>query len=817
MSNPTTLSPSNRQQPLQHRDIRIDAVRAASSVNGIDFIEVVSVDQRRLRVVFIHPLPGQPGAVPTLAAALQPGNIHISGGVRIDNIQVSAVTVAANELTVDLDRAGDFSTYTLHVVDSPFAIAQPPLGFDPLLSSLPFRFKVNCPNELDCIAPETAAQTPATAPPIDYLSKDYRSFRRQILERLSVIMPDYRERNAADMQMMLVEMLAYAGDQLSYYQDAVATEAYLGTARQRRSLRRHARLLDYALHQGCNARAWTHIAVNAASGADGALLPAQTPLLSGWAGQPPAIAAEAVPDTTPEQVVWFETLHAQRLYAAHNRIDFYTWGGALTCLKRGSVCADLHNDPPLQLAVGDALVLEQIQGLGSADTPPDPVQRWVVRLTHITAQQDPLSGAAILRVVWHSGDALPFDLCLQAQVDVAGTPQLRTISVARGNMVLADQGRRLQGDAARPGLEPPAPTARGNYRPRLDSGELSFAEPYRHRDASLLPAHALLTQDPRRALALVSLNDGDNTWTVQWDLLASDRFATDFIVEMENDSRAYLRFGDGKLGKRPGDGDRFTASYRVGNGPAGNVGADALQHVVTGLDGIGAVRNPLAAAGGRAAESAEEVRRYAPQAFRVQQRAVTTDDWVRTAQLYPQVQKARAQFRWTGSWYTVFITVDRLGGLPVLDDADFLSGLLGHLNRYRIAGYDLEIREPVFVPLDIRLLICLQPGYYAADIKAQLLQRFSSLINPDDSRGFFHPDNFSFGQALYTSQLFAAAMAIDGVRTVQLRRLQRWGKVAAGEREAGLVQPADTEILRCDSNPSLPENGAISFDMGGES
>ena len=201
----------------------------------------------------------------------------------------------------------------------------------------------------------------------------------------------------------------------------------------------------------------------------------------------------------------------------------------------------------------------------------------------------------------------------------------------------------------------------------------------------------------------------------------------------------------------------------------------------------------------------------------MQQRAVTTDDWVRTAQLYPQVQKARAQFRWTGSWYTVFITVDRLGGLPVLDDADFLSGLLAHLNRYRIAGYDLEIREPVFVPLDIRLLICLQPGYYAADIKAQLLQRFSSLINPDDSRGFFHPDNFSFGQALYTSQLFAAAMALDGVRTVQLRRLQRWGKVATGEREAGLVQPADTEILRCDSNPSLPENGAISFAMGGES
>ena len=36
----------------------------------------------------------------------------------------------------------------------------------------------------------------------------------------------------------------------------MATEAYLDTARQRISVRRHVRLMDYALHEGCNARAW---------------------------------------------------------------------------------------------------------------------------------------------------------------------------------------------------------------------------------------------------------------------------------------------------------------------------------------------------------------------------------------------------------------------------------------------------------------------------------------------------------------------------------------------------------------------------------
>ena len=69
-------------------------------------------------------------------------------------------------------------------------------------------------------------------------------------------MPDWQERHVPDLGITLVELLAYVGDYLSYYQDAVATEAYLDTARQRISVRRHARLVDYRLHEGCNARAW---------------------------------------------------------------------------------------------------------------------------------------------------------------------------------------------------------------------------------------------------------------------------------------------------------------------------------------------------------------------------------------------------------------------------------------------------------------------------------------------------------------------------------------------------------------------------------
>ena len=84
-----------------------------------------------------------------------------------------------------------------------------------------------------------------------------------MLDRMSALMPQWRERNPADLGVALVEVLAYVGDYLSYQQDAVATEAYLGTARRRVSVRRHARLVDYSMHDGCNARAWVQVQVNA--------------------------------------------------------------------------------------------------------------------------------------------------------------------------------------------------------------------------------------------------------------------------------------------------------------------------------------------------------------------------------------------------------------------------------------------------------------------------------------------------------------------------------------------------------------------------
>jgi predicted phage baseplate assembly protein len=359
---------------------------------------------------------------------------------------------------------------------------------------------------------------------------------------------------------------------------------------------------------------------------------------------------------------------------------------------------------------------------------------------------------------------------------------------------------------------------------------LTFAAPFK-RDVVLMnpvtatietvePAATAFAFSAADALPALQLSDSDELWLARKDLLASDRFAAEFVVEMERDGVAYLRFGDDVLGRRPLPGTEFALTYRIGNGPAGNLGAEALRHIVVTSailpkGSITGVRNPLPARGGEDAEAMEEVRQFAPQAFRKQERAVTEADWAEVAQRFPGVQKAAARFRWTGSWYTVFVTVDRVGGVTAARDERFKTALRAHLEKYRVAGYDLEITDPVYVPLDLLLLVCVKPGYFRSDVLTALRRVFGRQEHADGTRGFFHPDAFTFGQSLFLSRVYAAAMTVAGVASVEVKRFQRWGRAENNELANAAITAAPLEILRLDNDPNFPENGKIEFELHG--
>jgi predicted phage baseplate assembly protein len=303
----------------------------------------------------------------------------------------------------------------------------------------------------------------------------------------------------------------------------------------------------------------------------------------------------------------------------------------------------------------------------------------------------------------------------------------------------------------------------------------------------------------------VPLSGGE--WKAQTTLLSSNATATHFVVETNNDGRAMIRFGDGVAGMLPPDGALLRATYRVGVGTSGNVAPGALAHVVAdGALPIDAVRNPLASWGGVAPEDLDEVRLTAPAAMRAHsERAVTEDDYARAAMRHPLVANAVATFRWTGTWHTVFVTVDPKGRADLTDELQ--ESVREWLTRYVQTGYDLEIDPPRYVPVELEVDVCVAPGHFRTHVEQAIASTLSA------KGGFFDPDRFSFGEPLYLSQVYAAIAAVEGVSAAEVTAFHRYGDPPAGELARGAIAVGRTEVIRLDNDPNFPDNGLLKLSL----
>lgn len=808
---------------------RRNLVRAHATINGIDFLEVRDepsqplADRQRFLLVTLLKPP---------AAPLTADNVRVEGGEAVRDIRVVGVSAAGATLTVEVDKPGDFSTYTLRLVATASA-DDPPAGYDPLLAAVDFSFKVSCDTDFDCDDDQSCPPKLFEEPQLDYLARDFNSLRQLMVDRVRLLAPDWREDHLADMTQALIDLKAYVADYQHYQLDAINTEAYLFTARSRVSVRRHARLVDYRMHDGCSARVWAQLLVDEGV-AGGVSLPGGTQLLTGVPGLPARFLAtsQAYRDALAYAPEFFETLHDATLFAAHNTLCFYTWGDGRCVLPRGATRATLLGHLP-DLQANDVLIFEEVRGPETGNpSDADPGKRFPIRLSAVSLGRDELTETDVTEISWYPEDALPAPLCLSADVPPdASLPCDGAVSVARGNIVLADHGRTLPVEqlgtvpdstlfyvSQHQRCEPSTPEAvPPRFRPQLGQPLVAQHPPYDHANAlarsaawatRLSPAAAL----PAVELSLVPAFDSE-IWHPQRDLLNSPGDEPEFVLEVENDGRARVRFGDDENGRRPNAGETFYARYRTGAALAGNIGADALAHVVVNQPAIVGVRNPLPGSGGATPESIEAVRQNAPQAFRTQERAVTPADYEAIALRFPGVQRAAATIRWTGSWYTVFITVDRLGAAPIT--AEFEREFRAHMNAYRMMGYDLEVDGPAYVPLEIEVEVCVKPEYFRSAVRAALLDVLSSRTLPGGTRGLFHPDNFSFGQPVYLSRIYAAVSDVPGVQSAQVTRFQIQDQPNTSGLAAGKITLGRLEIAQLQNNPSFPKRGVLRLTMKG--
>lgn len=815
---------------------RRSGVIADPAVNGIDYVEVAN-DETALTITFLRA---------SGLAALTPAQIAVSGGEAVTDVGIVAVQPGdlPSQLRVVVNKAGDFSTYTLSLHATPNT-TDPPDGFDPILSTIDFSFKAGCPSTGDCVVTPCCPTPDVPGPPINYLAKDYPGFLQAMLDRMAVLTPQWTERHAADFGVTLVETLAYVADHLSYRQDAVATEAYLGTARSRISLRRHARLVDYTVAEGANARAWVHMRV----AVDAVQVPAGSLVLPPTAG----VAARIDPgsDLAARMIansgVIFATMADAVLYTEQNELNFYSWGDTSCCLPAGATRATLTGTCAT-LIVGSVLVFEETMGPATGESQDaDPRHRWVVRLTSVRTTDhqdreliDPLTGQAVTDIGWDSADALPFSLCISAIADAAHDGKLLgAVSVARGNIVPADHGVWRAAEPLGTVPEPPpmpvgtaagtccggaAPTPpRPLFYPALLFSPITFARPY---DAGL-PASSFArapgVTDPAPVPQIRVRDESTTPWTAEPDLLALDATQHGFVLEAERDGTVFLRFGDGVNGTAPEQGQSFTATYRTGAGTAGNVGAESLGHVVpmalagpgnqitpTGV-GITAVRNPLAAAGGVDPDTMERIRQIAPWNFRTQLRAVTEDDYGTVAARDPAIREAHGTLRWTGSWRTAFVTIDPNPGAP----PTLTAATRDRLDLMRMAGVDLDVQPAVIVGLRIGLRVCVQDGYFRDAVRRALMDLFTVGARCDGQPGLLNPSRFRFGQTIYLSPLIAATQAVDGVASVHVTAFARVDDPLRDATQDGLITLHRLEIARVDNDPSRPDRGIFTLDLDG--
>ncbi|MFM0336837.1 putative baseplate assembly protein [Paraburkholderia fungorum] len=1092
---------------------RRSAVLANPAMNGIDYLEVVDhaagagvPRQCTLLVHCLNPLAAVPvfGPAPDGAGTPYAATAIVEGGESITAITVDWIVAASAinntsppdirallplvaaladpdcVLVVRTHEAGDFSPYRLRLVtsaaqaaDSVFDASAVPAPFDLQLAEVTFSFKVECGPDFDCapLAPDCAPAALAP-PPINYLAKDYASFRTLIIDRMSQLLPGWNAGSEADAGIALAELIAYAGDHLSYQQDAVATEAYLETARRRVSLRRHALLVDYHVHDGCNARAWIALQTDANAGVAVFVDRDRSRFYTFAPGMPKPLAGnEEAALLSGVQV--FEPMHDTLIYAEHNQMRFYTWGDTGCCLPRNATEATLLGAYP-NLKPGDVLIFAEVKGPQTSNPADADIRhRCAVRLTHVGPFVDALlrdsSGnpLQVTEIQWAQADALPFPVCISSTwTDASGdTQSALDVSVAYGNIVLADHGLSFTGRAPTPSVVPPPrlyyprdPAAdrcnrvrpvplQARFAPRLADSPLTQAVPLAivplpaagtpvtnapvpldaaggvelqdangyaclalqatdpltwppnfsvvaqanaadpthfdltvqysppggpagiaspvalekfanlspipgnpdyaatrinaqsrlinvpagsappagpvsgfaasavplsntvpltlystdtpptpylqlrpanpsgwprffavtaqpdavagHFDLSLvydppagglgvavpvvaeafarlllsgasgalaaystlvrvegfaqapdpaMSAADLMNTDARAAVPAITLagttpDGAASRWYPLQELLESGESDTVFVVEVEADGTASLRFGDDVNGRVPETGTVFTAAYRIGNASAGNVGPNSLIHLEAADARIVSCRNPLPAAGGVEPETTEQIRRRAPQAFLIQERAVTMADYAATTERDPQVDRAAASLRWTGSWYTAFVAVDPKGGgnlTPALRRT-----LIGELERYRLAGQDLDFDSPQYVSLDIELTVCVNPNYFQADVLSGLKKALASTLQCDGQKGLFHPDNFTFGQTVYLGPVYAAARKVPGVLSVTATVFQPQGASTPQHLEAGEIKLRSLQVARLDNDPSYPDHGQLTLVMEG--
>jgi len=706
-----------------------------SDMQGLDYL-IVLPGQQQLELHFLEPID---------SLLENPDSYTLSGGERITDVGIIAATgTGSRTVVLTLDKFGDWAPYRLAIREAVWAAAD----LDPVFSWISFSFKVDCPNDIDCRRHGPGFEKFPDLYDFDYQAKDYESFKQAMLDRLPATLPDFWDRAEADFGIAVIDLLAYVGDRLSYYQDRVAAESQLSSARSREAVAGHLKLLDYTLNPGQTATAYICLEVNRD--------------LTVSAGTRVETPARDVPYETPVTFTLTEPFEA---YRDLNRLEPYDFSHPSLLIPMGATRLTVKGHPE-GLQSGRCIFVRSADAAG--DT----------RYHRVTLTYDPIyktatDGSDITLLQWGPSEALPWDAGLTAT--------------------------SLLGNAAEFFHGTMEPTGRPfSWYVDQDLAEYELAKgPLAYRNGR----------------PLIDIRVDGELWRRVSSLKTSQPFDPHYqIVDLTNGKNRVI-FGDNINGRRPPKYALIEMSYLAGLGRAGNTGANTLTRLAVETKGIVSVFNPLPASGGRDPETEAHGKLWGPKTIRRQKRAVTEADYEREAVAVDGVSRANARFIWTGSWITVRITLDPQGTETL--SAELAKAVFDYLMTRKMAGYDIQIRPAIYVPLDIAIRFCLEDLAFRDQVLRDLKSALGSGTGADGTPGFFHPDHWTFGQSVTLSGLYAAVARVKGVECAEVLTFKRLLRPPGPELSDGLIALQWDEIARLENDRNFPEHGRLELELVG--
>jgi hypothetical protein len=278
--------------------------------------------------------------------------------------------------------------------------------------------------------------------------------------------------------------------------------------------------------------------------------------------------------------------------------------------------------------------------------------------------------------------------------------------------------------------------------PPIASGVIEHSQPQDELVAAtgLANQEVVLSSTPYLdGSATVSAGNGSYAEVVNF--LGSTAVDRHFVVLVDQNDRATIRFGNGINGALPAG--TITIDYKTGGGVAGNVNAGTLtklEEAFTDDHGnavVIQVSNPQPADGGSDRQTIAQVQALAPESIRVLNRTVSREDFEINARRLPSVARALMltsnQDPGIGENAGILFVVPRSGGLPTDALKEAVKTQVTVTFPCTLT-FQVSVQDPVYLPVDVRATVYLRSGANAGVVRAAIqnaLAAFFAVLLPD--------------------------------------------------------------------------------------